>query len=231
MNFFDMLFFGIYPYIASVIFFLGCALRYDREQYTWRAQSSQMLDKRYFRVASVFFHVGIIMIFAGHFAGLVLPYEIWEFLGVSLAAKQMIALGVGGFFGLICFIGLSMLVYRRLFNPRVRASSSTMDHLILLLIYAQLILGMMTIFVSTGHLDGVVMKDLMNWSRYLLTFRPAAAIGLMEGMHWIYKAHVFLGVTLFVLFPFSRLVHIWSVPVGYLGRNYQVVRRRVKASM
>jgi len=231
MNFFDMLFFGIYPYIASVIFFLGCALRYDREQYTWRAQSSQMLDKRYFRVASVFFHVGIIMIFAGHFAGLVLPYEIWEFLGVSLAAKQMIALGVGGFFGLICFIGLTMLVYRRLFNPRVRASSSTMDHLILLLIYAQLILGMMTIFVSTGHLDGVVMKDLMNWSRYLLTFRPAAAIGFMEGMHWIYKAHVFLGVTLFVLFPFSRLVHIWSVPVGYLGRNYQVVRRRVKSSM
>jgi len=231
MNFFDMLFFGIYPYIASVIFFLGCALRYDREQYTWRAQSSQMLDKRYFRVASVFFHVGIIMIFAGHFAGLVVPYEVWEFLGVSLAAKQMIALGVGGFFGLLCFIGLTMLVYRRLFNPRVRASSSTMDHLILLLIYAQLILGMMTIFVSTGHLDGVVMKDLMNWSRYLLTFRPAAAIGFMEGMHWIYKAHVFLGVTLFVLFPFSRLVHIWSVPVGYLGRNYQVVRRRVKSSM
>lgn len=230
MNFMDMLLFGIYPYIASVIFFFGCAMRYDREQYTWRAQSSQMLDKRYFRMASVLFHIGIIMIFAGHFAGLVIPYEVWEFLGVSLMAKQFIAMGVGGFFGMLCFIGMTFLVYRRLFNPRVRASSSTMDHLILLLIYAQLILGMITIFVSTGHLDGMVMKDLMTWSRNLLTFRPAEAIGYMSGMHWIYKAHVFLGITLFVFFPFSRLVHIWSVPVGYLGRNYQVVRRRAKAS-
>jgi len=231
MNFFDMLLFGIYPYIASVIFFFGCAMRYEREQYTWRAQSSQMLDSRYFRVASVLFHIGIIMIFAGHFAGLVIPFELWEFLGISLAAKQLIAMGVGGFFGVVCFIGLTLLVYRRLFNPRVRASSSTMDHLILLLIYAQLILGMITIFVSTGHMDGHVMKDLMTWSRNLLTFRPAEAIGYMAGMHWIYKTHVFLGVTLFVLFPFSRLVHIWSLPVGYLGRNYQVVRRRMRASM
>lgn len=230
MNFLDMLLFGIYPYIASVIFFLGCAMRYDREQYTWRAQSSQMLDQRHFRVASILFHVGIIMIFAGHFAGLVMPYEVWEFLGVSLAAKQLIAMGVGGIFGALCFIGMTFLVYRRLFNPRVRASSSPMDHMILLLIYAQLILGIITIFVSTGHMDGHAMKNLMTWSRNLLTFRPAAAIGYMEGMHWIYKAHVFLGVTLFVLFPFSRLVHIWSVPVGYLGRNYQVVRRRMRAS-
>lgn len=230
MNFLDMLLFGIYPYIASVIFFFGCAMRYDREQYTWRAQSSQMLDQRHFRMASVLFHVGIIMIFAGHFAGLVIPYEVWEFLGVSLMAKQLIAMGVGGFFGILCFFGMTFLVYRRLFNPRVRASSSIMDHLILLLIYAQLILGLITIFVSTGHLDGVVMKSLMTWSRNLLTFRPAEAIGFMTGMHWIYKTHVFLGITLFVLFPFSRLVHIWSVPVGYLGRNYQVVRRRVRAS-
>src|SRR5690606_681356 len=211
-------------------FFFGCAMRYDREQYTWRAQSSQMLDQRHFRMASVLFHIGIIVIFAGPFAGLVILHEVWEFLGVSLLAQQLIAMGVGGFFGILCFIGMTFLVYRRLFNPRVRASSSTMDHLILLLIYAQLVLGMITIFVSTGHLDGVVMKSLMTWSRNLLTFRPAEAIGFMTGMHWIYKAHVFLGITLFVLFPFSRLVHIWSVPVGYLGRNYQVVRRRVRAS-
>lgn len=231
MNFTDMLLFGIYPYAATVVFFMGCALRYEREQYTWKAQSSQMLDGRYFRVASVLFHVGIIMIFFGHFAGLVIPFELWQFLGITLPAKQLIALGVGGFFGVVCFIGLTMLVYRRLFNPRVRASSSIMDHLILLVIYVQLNLGLVTIFVSTGHMDGHVMYDLMSWSRYLLTFHPAEAIGYMAGMHWIYKAHVLLGVTFFVLFPFSRLVHIWSVPVNYLGRNYQVVRRRARASM
>lgn len=226
MNFVDMLLFGIYPYIASVIFFVGSALRYDREQFTWKAQSSQILDKNFFRIASVFFHVGIIMIFLGHFGGLVIPYEVWDFFGVTLAQKQMIAMGVGGFFGLMCFIGLTMLVYRRLFNPRVRASSSVMDTLILLLIYWQLILGLITIPVSTGHMDGYVMKDLMSWSRHLLTFRPAEAVSFLADMHWIYKAHVFWGVTLFVLFPFSRLVHIWSVPVKYFGRSHQIVRRR-----
>ncbi|TRW49637.1 respiratory nitrate reductase subunit gamma [Aliidiomarina halalkaliphila] len=226
MNYIDMLLFGIYPYIASVIFFVGSALRYDREQFTWKAQSSQILDKTYFRVASVLFHVGIIMIFFGHFAGLVMPYEVWNFLGITLAQKQLIAMGVGGFFGALCFVGLTMLVWRRLFNPRVRASSSVMDTLILLLIYWQLILGILTIFVSTGHMDGYVMQDLMSWSRYLLTFRPAEAIEFMADIHWIYKAHVFWGITLFVLFPFSRLVHIWSVPVKFIGRRHQIVRRR-----
>lgn len=154
MNFMDMLLYGIYPYIVSVVFFLGCAIRYDREQYTWKAQSSQMLSSKGFRWASNFFHIGIIMIFFGHFAGLFLPWEVWEFLGVSLQAKQVIAIGVGGLFGVLCFLGLTFLVWRRLFNPRVRASSSAMDTAILLLLYWQLILGLLTLPVSTGHMDG-----------------------------------------------------------------------------
>ncbi|TGG92794.1 respiratory nitrate reductase subunit gamma [Natronospirillum operosum] len=226
----DVFFFGIYPYLASVVFFLGCLIRYDREQYTWKAGSSQIMHDRKFRIASIMFHVGILAIFAGHFAGLVIPYELWTWLGISLPAKQLIAMGVGGFFGIICFIGLTMLVHRRLFNPRVRATTTLMDTLILLVIYAQLILGLLTIFVSTGHMDGEVMHDLMSWSRYLLTFRPVQAVEYIHDVHWIYKAHVNLGVTLFVLFPFSRLVHIWSVPVGYLGRNYQVVRSKISAA-
>lgn len=231
MNFVDMLLYGIYPYIVSVVFFLGCAIRYDREQYTWKAQSSQMLSKKGFRIASNLFHIGIIMIFIGHFGGLVVPYEVWDFFGITLAQKQLIALGVGGFFGVICFVGLTILVFRRLFNPRVRASSSVMDTLILLLIYWQLILGLITIAVSTGHMDGYVMKDLMSWSRNLLTFRPAEAVSFLSDMHWIYKAHVFWGITLFLLFPFSRLVHIWSVPIEYFARSYQIVRRRFKRAV
>lgn len=231
MNFMDMLMYGIYPYVVSVVFFLGCAIRYDREQYTWKAQSSQLLSNKGFRIASILFHVGIIMIFFGHFAGLFLPWEIWEFFGISLQVKQLIAIGVGGVFGLLCFIGLTYLVWRRLFNPRIRATSSTMDTLILLLLYWQLILGLLTLPVSTGHMDGEVMKGLMSWSRYLLTFRPAEAIAFMEDMHWIYKAHVFWGITIFLLFPFSRLVHIWSVPVEYFARSYQIVRRRFRATV
>ncbi|OOF02119.1 respiratory nitrate reductase subunit gamma [Salinivibrio sp. MA607] len=226
MNFIDMLIFGIYPYIVSVVFFLGCLIRYDKDQYTWKTGSSQMLSNKHFRVASNLFHIGIIGIFFGHFGGLVIPYEVWHMLGITLQAKQLIAMGAGGFFGVLCFIGLTYLVYRRLFNPRIRASSTRMDTAIVLVIYLQLILGMFSIFISSGHMDGQEMKNLMTWSKYLLTFRPEEAITFISDVHWIYRAHVFWGITLFLLFPFSRLVHIWSVPIEYLTRQYQIVRQK-----
>ncbi|WP_293749469.1 respiratory nitrate reductase subunit gamma [uncultured Paraglaciecola sp.] len=226
MPFIDFFFFGIYPYLATGIFLLGSLLRYDREQYTWKTGSSQMLSNKNFRIASVLFHVGIITILLGHFAGLVIPYELWHLLGVSLEAKQIIAMGVGGLFGVLCFVGLTMLVKRRLFDPRVRATSSLMDTGILLLLYAQLILGLISIYISFGHMDGSEMLNLMNWSRYVLTFRPNEAVEYIAGVHWVYKMHVTLGITIFVLFPFSRLVHVWSVPVQYIKRNYQVVRQK-----
>ena len=226
MPFIDFFFFGIYPYIATGIFLLGSLLRYDREQYSWKTGSSQMLSNKNFRIASVLFHVGIITILLGHFAGLVIPYELWHVLGISLEAKQIIAMGVGGLFGVLCFVGLTMLVKRRLFDLRVKATSSLMDTGILLLLYAQLILGLISIYISFGHMDGSEMLNLMNWSRYVLTLRPNEAVEYISGVHWIYKMHVTLGITIFVLFPFSRLVHVWSVPVQYVKRNYQVVRQK-----
>lgn len=226
MAYLDHFFFGLYPYLALGIFFLGSLLRYDREQYSWKASSSQMLNNKGFRTASILFHIGVIMILLGHFAGLVIPYEIWHMVGISTEAKQIIAMGVGGFFGVLCFIGLTMLIKRRFTDPRVKANSSAMDNGILLLLYLQLILGLASIYVSSGHMDGQEMLKLMNWVRYTITFRPVEAVEFIANVHWIYKAHVALGMTLFVLFPFSRLVHIWSVPVKYMRRNYQVVRTK-----
>ncbi len=227
MEFINTLLFGIYPYVATSIFLIGSLIRYDREQYTWKTGSSQMLSSKNFRLASILFHVGIIAILLGHFAGLVVPAEIWYALGISLPTKQIIAMGVGGFFGVLCFVGLTMLIQRRLFDPRIKATSSAMDIVILLLIYLQLILGMITIVISFDHMDGSVMAKLMNWTRHILTFRPLEAVEYISSVHWIYKAHVALGITLFVLFPFSRLVHIWSVPVQYVRRSYQVVRKKI----
>lgn len=224
--FLNNFFFGLYPYIALTVFLLGSIVRYDREQYTWKTGSSQMLSSKNFRIASGFFHVGVIMILLGHFAGLVIPYEFWHLFGITLEAKQIIAMSVGGLFGAICFIGLTLLVRRRLFEPRVRATSSTMDIAILLMLYAQLILGLISIFVSSGHMDGQEMLKLMNWTRHIVTFRPVEAAEFVADVHWIFKLHVTLGMTLFLLFPFSRLVHIWSVPIKYIFRNYQVVRQK-----
>ncbi|TNC80010.1 MAG: respiratory nitrate reductase subunit gamma [Oleiphilus sp.] len=226
MSYLNNLAFGIYPYIALSVFVLGSMLRYDRDQYTWRTGSSQLLESKQLRKGSIAFHIGIIAILAGHFVGLLTPSEVWHVLGVSTQVKQLIAMGLGGFFGIICFYGMTILIKRRLGNPRIRANSSRMDIAILLLLYAQLILGLLSIFVSMGHLDGEEMLKLMSWAQNIVILNGSTAAAAISDVHPIFKLHVFLGMTLFLVFPFSRLVHVWSVPVKYFSRNYQVVRSK-----
>ncbi len=226
MSYLNHLLFGIYPYIALSVFILGSMVRYDRDQYTWKTGSSQLLESKQLRKGSIAFHIGIIAILLGHFVGLLTPKAVWHMLGVSTEVKQLIAIGMGGFFGIVCFYGMTILIKRRLGNPRIRANSSSMDIAILLLLYAQLILGLISIFVSLGHLDGAEMLLLMNWAQSLVILDGTTAAASIAPVHIIFKLHVFLGMTLFLLFPFSRLVHVWSVPVKYVKRNYQVVRAK-----
>lgn len=224
MSSLNFLFFGVYPYIALAICLIGSWARFDLSQYTWRAGSSQMLDKR-MRLASNLFHVGILFILMGHFVGLLMPHALYQHF-ISTGAKQVLAMVSGGFFGVLCLIGLLMLIKRRLSNPRVRATSSTSDIMILFVLLAQLILGLLTIVASTQHLDGSVMVMLGDWAQSIVTLQPVKAALAIEPVGVIYKLHVLLGVTLFVLFPFTRLVHIVSAPVWYLGRRYQIVRQK-----
>lgn len=226
MNYFDTLFFGVYPYLAGAVFLLGSLARFDRDQFTWKAHSSQMLSNKNMRLASNLFHVGILLLFLGHFVGLLTPPEIFHAFGVSAGAKQVLAIVAGSIAGIMCFVGLTMLVQRRLTDPRVRANSTRMDIFILLLLYAQLILGLLTIPVSLMHLDGHNMLNLMGWARNIVTFDPVEAVMAVSGIGFLFKLHIFLGLTVFLVFPFSRLVHIWSAPVTYPVRPYQVVRQR-----
>lgn len=218
--------FGIYPYLALTIFLLGSLVRFDREQFTWRSGSSQLLRRRQLIWGSVLFHVGILVIFLGHLFGLLTPLEVFHWLGIGYSAKQILAIVVGGIAGVACFIGMTMLIHRRLFDARIRTTSSFGDIAILLLLYVQLILGMATIFVSLEHLDGGEMVKFMTWAQMVVTFQGGAA-SLVADSHWLFKLHLFLGMTVFLVFPFTRLVHVWSAPVWYLGRTgYQVVRKR-----
>jgi nitrate reductase gamma subunit len=221
----NQLLFGLYPYVAITVFLLGSLIRFDREQYTWRSGSSQLLRRRLLVVGSNCFHVGVLAILAGHLVGLLTPHAVYTGLGLSVENKQLLAMGAGGVFGLVCFIGLTLLIYRRLTDPRIRATSSVMDIAILLLLYAQLILGLSSIFVSAHHLDGGEMLKLARWAQHLVTLQTDAA-SLIADVDPIFKTHILLGLTIFLIFPFSRLVHIWSAPVGYISRPYQVVRRR-----
>ena len=225
MSNFNLLIFGVYPYIALAICLIGSWARFDWSQYTWRAGSSQMLDGKGMRVASNLFHVGIIFVLAGHFVCLLTPHEVYQHL-ISTENKQLLAMVSGGIFGILCLIGLLMLIKRRLNNPRIRASSSTSDIMILFVLLAQLILGLLTIVASTQHMDGSVMVMLGNWAQSVVTLQPMQAAAAIAPVGIIYKLHVFLGVTLFVLFPFTRLVHIVSAPIWYLGRRYQIVRQK-----
>jgi nitrate reductase gamma subunit len=224
-NYLNQFFFGIYPYIAITVFFLGSLLRYDRDQYTWKASSSQLLSKKDMRLGSNLFHIGIIMLFFGHLIGLLTPQWAYHFV-MSAGTKQVMAMTAGGIFGVTCLIGMLLLIRRRITDPRIRATSEFSDLPILLLLFVQLVLGLLTIPFSAMHLDGSSMIALASWAQHLVTFQGDAA-GFIAGEAWVFKLHIFLGLTIFLVFPFTRLVHIWSVPIQYLTRSgYQIVRKR-----
>ena len=216
--------FGWYPYLCLTVFLIGSWVRFDREQYTWRSGSSQLLRRRQLMWGSNLFHVGILLIFLGHLVGLLTPIRLFDAIGISHTTKQWMAIMVGGAAGIMCFIGLTLLVHRRLFDSRIRKTSSFGDIAILLLLYAQLILGLASIYVSLQHLDGNEMVKFMTWAQGILTLQPGVS-ALIADVHPIFKLHLFLGMTIFLVFPFTRLVPVWSAPIWYLGRRgYQVVR-------
>lgn len=218
--------YGWYPYLCLTVFLLGSVIRFDREQYTWKSGSSQLLRRRQLRWGSNLFHVGILVIFVGHFVGLLTPIAVFDALGIGHGFKQGLAIVAGGIAGLMCFVGIALLTHRRLFDARIRATSSFSDTAILLILFVQLLLGLATIPISLGHMDGHEMVKFMNWAQGILTLRGDAWM-LVADAHPIFKAHLALGMTIFLLFPFTRLVHVWSAPVWYLGRRgYQVVRTR-----
>lgn len=226
LHFFHTLIFGVYPYIALTVLALGSIIRYDREPYTWRASSSQLLRRKQLMWGSVLFHVGVLFIFLGHFVGLLTPIAVWDALGVSHSFKQVVAMTAGGVAGAMAIIGATMLAHRRLFDPRVRATSSTTDTLIILLLWAQLFLGLATIPFSMQHLDGHEMVKLMDWAQGIFTFNLAASSYITD-VAFVFKLHLFLGLTILLLFPFTRLVHMLSAPVRYIWRTgYQVVRKK-----
>lgn len=222
----DFFLFQIFPYIMLVTLVVGSILRMDRDPFSWRSKSSQLLRKKSLIWGSVLFHGGILVILAGHFVGLLTPIWIFEMLGISHGAKQLLAIVAGGVAGVFCFAGLTILIWRRLFDPRIRATSSFADIAVLLLLYAQLILGLATIPVSLHHLDGEEMVKFMNWAQHIATFRGGAA-EYVRDTALVFKLHLTLGMFIFTIFPFTRLVHFFSAPVNYLfRRQYQIVRRR-----
>lgn len=222
--------FGIFPYIALCVGIMGSIARYERDPFTWKSSSSQLLRRRQLVIGSILFHVGVLVIFFGHLVGLLTPIWVFDALGVGHGAKQTLAVVAGGAAGVAALIGGLMLFHRRWTDPRIKATSSFWDNAILLMLIAQLVLGLATVFVSLGHLDGHEMVKFMSWAQGIFIFDGAAA-GYIAGVHWLFKAHIVLGLLIIAVFPFTRLVHILSgfaAPVRYLvtRTGWQIVRSR-----
>ena len=226
MNFLDTFLFGYYPYICLTVFLLGSLVRFDREQYTWKSDSSQLLRAGQLRWGSNLFHVGVLFLFFGHTVGMLTPHFLYEPF-ISAGNKQLVAMLSGGAAGVLAFAGVSILLHRRLADARIRVNSRFSDVLLLVLLWLQLALGLATIPLSAQHLDGSMMMRLAEWAQRIVTFRTGA-VELLGGAGWVFKAHMFLGMTIFLVFPFTRLVHVWSgfASVAYVWRPYQVVRTR-----
>jgi nitrate reductase gamma subunit len=224
---FHFLAFGIYPYVCLAVFLIGSLIRFDRDQYTWKSDSSQMLRTGQLRAGSNLFHIGILGIFFGHLFGLLTPIPVFHALGIEAPAKQMLAIVAGGAAGSLMLVGLIILMHRRFTEPRIRATTTTMDWLVLWLLLAQLSLGLVSLTASWQHLDGGEMVKLMTWAQHIVLLRTDAAAYIGD-VAPIFKLHLMLGMTIFLVFPFSRLVHIWSgfAALTYLGRAYQLVRAR-----
>ncbi|HLI14391.1 MAG TPA: respiratory nitrate reductase subunit gamma [Alphaproteobacteria bacterium] len=218
--------FGIYPYLALAILLLGCLIRYDREPYTWKSDSSQLLRKRQLRWGSNLFHYGVLVVIAGHFVGFLTPD--WAIRwALDPAQHQLVAMVAGGIAGLVAIIGLSILLHRRVADPRIRRNSRKWDITVIVMLWLQLALGLLTVPLSAAHMDGAMFETMTAYVKGIVTFQGGVA-GLLVGTPLVYRLHIFLGFTIFLISPFTRMVHIWSGvgALAYVIRPYQLVRTR-----
>lgn len=218
--------FQVYPYVCFAVFLIGSLIRFDQNQYSWKSDSSQMLRSGLLKWGSNLFHYSILFLFFGHMVGLFTPHSVYGIF-MSASTKQLLAVSAGGVAGALCFVGLSMLLYRRVFDPRIRYTSHTTDIAVLIVLWVQLTLGLLTLPQSLRHADGSAMLILADWAQRIVTLRPVDSSAI-AALHWSFQVHIVLGVTIFLLFPFSRLVHVWSgfAAIAFLWRPHQVVRSR-----
>jgi len=227
--------FGVMPYVALTVFLVGSVVRYERDPFTWKSASSQLLRRKQLVWGSILFHVGILTVFFGHLIGLFTPIWVLDALGIPYGLKQWMAVLIGGPAGIAALIGSTMLLHRRLVDPRIRVTSTMPDIVIMGLIWLQLAIGLLTITQTLQHMDGGKMVLFMEWSQSVVTWNVNAWVNVVD-VHWLYKLHIFLGLIITILFPFTRLVHVWSgfaAPVRYLlaRSGYQIVRSRRRRTL
>lgn len=213
------------PYIALTSFVVGHVWRYRKDQFGWTTRSSQMYESRLLRLGSPLFHFGILAVLAGHVGGVLIPASWTRALGISDGAYHVVAVGLGVPAGLATVVGLGILVYRRITVPGVRKASTRGDKVMYVLFIAVIATGMVNTLgenLILGHYD--YRSTVSPWFRSLFSLSPQPE--LMVGVPLSFQLHGLTVLALLAIWPYTRLVHVFSAPLGYLGRPYVVYRSK-----
>lgn len=226
----EVLLWVIVPFVAIAIFFVGHWWRYRTDQFAWTSRSTQLLDRSVLGWASPAFHYGALAAIGGHVIGLCIPPSLTEAVGISEGFYRWFAGIAGGIAGLVTLIGFVGLLYRRTTSPRVRRTTSRMDMLTYLLLTVLILLGCwMTFFHTLFTGDPYNYRDTIGeWWRSLFYLNPD--VNAVKGAPLVYQLHAIIAWSFWAVFPFSRLVHAWSIPLQFIGRPHILYRRRFAAS-
>ncbi|AUZ28221.1 respiratory nitrate reductase subunit gamma [Bacillus subtilis] len=215
---------GIMPYIVLTIFIGGHIYRYQHDQFGWTAKSSELLEKKKLAAGSTLFHWGLLCVVGGHVMGILIPEGVYASLGISEHMYHKMAIGAGLPAGIAACTGIVILTYRRLFDKRIRKTSSPSDILTLLLLLFMMLSGVAATFLNIDSKGFDYRTTVGPWFREIVLFRPDPS--LMESVPLWFKFHIVIGYVVFILWPFTRLVHVFSLPLKYLTRSYVVYRKR-----
>ncbi|MCY8069877.1 respiratory nitrate reductase subunit gamma [Bacillus inaquosorum] len=215
---------GVMPYIVLTIFIGGHIYRYQHDQFGWTAKSSELLEKKKLAAGSTLFHWGMVCVIGGHLMGILIPEALYTSIGISEHVYHKMAIGAGLPAGIVACTGLIILTYRRLFDKRIRKTSSPSDILTLLLLLFMMLSGVAATFLNIDSKGFDYRTTVGPWFRDIALFRPDAS--LMESVPLWFKLHIIIGYVVFILWPFTRLVHVFSLPLKYLTRSYVVYRKR-----
>ncbi len=221
----DVLLWGVLPYLMLVTLIGGTIWRYRYDQFGWTTRSSQLYESRLLQIGSPLFHFGILFVIVGHLAGLVIP-ESWMNVFVSEGAYHAMALIVGGVAGVCTLVGIAILIYRRRTTGPVFMATTRNDKAMYVVLVAAIVLGLIATVISVGSGENAhnYRETVAPWFRSLFVLQPDVAA--MSGVPLEYKIHTLVGMLLFAILPFTRLVHAFTAPVHYLFRPYIVYRSR-----
>ncbi len=214
----------VFPYLCIAIFIFGHLYRYGIDKFHWTAKSSEFIEKKQLMMGSLLFHMGIIPVIFGHIGGLVIPISWMNAMGVSPHLYHIGAIYIGGIFGFMTLIGMFILTFRRFTISSVRKLSSFSDLAVNALLLFIVFIGMYaTLVTNVVQPEFDYRMTISVWFRDLFLFNANPAI--MASVPLSFKIHVLTGFAIFAFWPFSRLVHVWSVPLNYVGRSYILYRR------